>query len=94
MSLPGQEAGSPDLEAGYKFPSLDSLGLQLVTVLDTLHIKQVTWVLMEASKSISILRLHSLKSKLIVIPNTYLEKAASSYYTGPLSCLFAEYCEH
>ena len=41
MSLPGQEAGSPDLEAGYKFPSLDSLGLQLVTVLDTLHIKQV-----------------------------------------------------
>ena len=42
VSLPGQEAGSPDLEAGYKFPSLDSLGLQLVTVLDTLHIKQVT----------------------------------------------------
>ena len=41
MSLPGQEAGSPELEAGYRFPSLDSLGLQLVTVLDTLHVKQV-----------------------------------------------------
>ena len=41
VSLPGQEAGSPELEAGYRFPSLDSLGLQLVTVLDTLHIKQV-----------------------------------------------------
>ena len=80
MSLPGQEAGSPDLETGYKFPSLDSLGLQLVTVLDTLHIKQVTCVL-EASKSISMHRLHSLKSKHdIVIPNTYLEKAASSYW--------------
>ena len=75
MSLPGQEAGSPDLEAGYKFPSLDSLGLQLVTVLDTLHIKQVTWVL-GASKSISMHKIPSLKSKHdIVIPNTYLEKA-------------------
>ena len=58
MSLPGQEAGSPDLEAGYKFPSLDSLGLQLVTVLDTLHIKQVTWV-MKAFKSTSMHRFHT-----------------------------------
>ena len=41
VSLPGQEPGSEDLLNDYSFPSMDALGLHLVTVLDHLRIKQV-----------------------------------------------------
>ena len=39
--LPGQEEGADDLEEGAKFPSLQELGEDLVTILDQLDIQFV-----------------------------------------------------
>lgn len=41
VALPGQTPGSVDLGNDYNFPTMDAIGLQLVTVLDHLRVKQV-----------------------------------------------------
>jgi len=41
VSLPGQSPGAEDLPSDYMYPSMESIGLNLVTVLDQLRIKQV-----------------------------------------------------
>ena len=41
ISIPGQAPGAEDLESDFSFPTMDAIGLNLVTVLDHLRIKQV-----------------------------------------------------
>jgi len=41
VSLPGQEPGAEDMASDYVFPSMEAIGLNLVTVLDHLRVKQV-----------------------------------------------------
>ena len=41
LVLPGQEPGAEDLPSHYTFPSMDEIGLNLVTVLDSLRVRQV-----------------------------------------------------
>ena len=41
LVLPGQEPGAEDLPGHYTFPSMDEIGLNLVTVLDSLRVRQV-----------------------------------------------------
>jgi len=41
VALPGQQSGDEDLSSNYTFPSMDDIGLNLVTVLDQLRVKQV-----------------------------------------------------
>jgi len=41
VSLPGQASGDSDLPSGYTFPSMEALGMNLVTVLDHFRVKQV-----------------------------------------------------
>ena len=41
MVLPGQEAGAEDLEEGVKYPSMQELGEDLVSVLDQLGLEWV-----------------------------------------------------
>ncbi|PZC83935.1 uncharacterized protein ZK1073.1 isoform X1 [Helicoverpa armigera] len=39
VDVPGHEEGSPDLPDSYQFPSLQTLGEDLITVLDFLHVR-------------------------------------------------------
>ncbi|CAB3227982.1 unnamed protein product [Arctia plantaginis] len=39
IDVPGHEEGSPDLPDSYQFPSLQTLGEDLITVLDFLHVR-------------------------------------------------------
>lgn len=41
VNVPGQEENAPDLPEHYKFPTLQQLAVELVTVLDTLHVNCV-----------------------------------------------------
>jgi len=41
VSLPGQHPGAEDLPSDYVFPGMEAIGLNLVTVLDHLRVKQV-----------------------------------------------------
>ncbi|GAB1604018.1 uncharacterized protein ZK1073.1-like [Argonauta hians] len=41
VDVPGQEDGAPDLPSNYTFPSMQTLGEDLVCVLDQLDVKQV-----------------------------------------------------
>ena len=41
VALPGQEPEAEDLPSDYTFPSMEAIGLNLVTVLDSLRVKQV-----------------------------------------------------
>jgi len=41
VSLPGQNPGAEDLPSDYAYPSMESIALNLVTVLDQLRVKQV-----------------------------------------------------
>lgn len=41
VDVPGQEDGAPDLPADYVFPTMQSLGEDLICVLDQLDVKQV-----------------------------------------------------
>lgn len=44
IDIPGQEDDAPDLPADYTFPSMQSLGEDLVCVLDQLDVKQVVCI--------------------------------------------------
>lgn len=44
VDVPGQEDNAPDLPADYNFPSMQSLGEDLVCILDQLDIKQVVGI--------------------------------------------------
>lgn len=44
VDIPGQEDNAPDLPADYNFPSMQSLGEDLVCILDQLDIKQVVGI--------------------------------------------------
>ena len=41
VALPGQEPEAEDLPSDYAFPSMEAIGLNLVTILDSLRVKQV-----------------------------------------------------
>ena len=42
--MPGQEPGAADLPDNFVFPTMDVIGLNLVTILDHLRIKQVNYI--------------------------------------------------
>ena len=41
VALPGQEPAAEDLPRDYTFPTMEDIGLNLVTVLDSLRVRQV-----------------------------------------------------
>ena len=41
VALPGQEPEAEDLPTDYTFPTMEAIGLNLVTVLDSLRVKQI-----------------------------------------------------
>ena len=83
VSIPGQAPGADDLESDYPFPTMDAIGLNLVTVLDHLRIKQVVGLGDGAGANI-MLRFGI--PIIFDVSNIFVEVWDASSHQGPWGC--------